>query len=222
MNVEAQDMFIERAITSFTLKAKRARSTALRVKSRWTIEDWEKNADIAAMFTRVLEEARTTSLPSEQQDLIRTAYISGCDWPKSKLQRSGVCCNINVVLLVFHPLLRDYFGDVEGHLSIKSVEFQLSHLAVWAELVAPKLASSTGAGAIFGSGALDVDQAEENAVEAGYREMVARIASDETEMLRWRLAKCHTDGRRHVLMVQHHREQNTKGTACTPRLFALP
>lgn len=214
MNVEAQMLFIQRAVTSFVQKAKRIKSAGTRAKARWTPEEWDHNADFAAIVVRVLDAVRATTLGEEHLRNIKSSYISG---PWGLVRQQTYMCNTIWLDLTsaWHQIGRDYFHDYEAHLAIKSPDFQLTNLAVWQELVAPSLAN-TATSMIFGKSgsALNVEEAEEVALEAAYREVVARVAADEKDTLAYRIAKGQADSRKHVLMVQHHRQQNMKGSAC--------
>jgi hypothetical protein len=114
-----------------------------------------------------------------------------------------------------HVPPRDYLQDFDAHLSVKAADFSLTSLAVWQELVASKL---TAVSSVFrhsgGQSALEVEEAEEAAIEAGFREVIARTAADEKDFLAWKMQKVQAEGRKHVLMVQHHKSQNMKGAAC--------
>jgi hypothetical protein len=109
-------------------------------------------------------------------------------------------------------LLRDYIQDIEAHLAVKADDFQVQQLSMWQELVAPKL---NGPAVFKGVSAMDVEAAEEAATEAGYREIIARMAADEKMFVDWKLSASQAENRAHVVMVQHHRAQNAKGVQRT-------
>ena len=112
---------------------------------------------------------------------------------------------------------RDFIHDLDAHLGIKAVDFQVQQLSMWQELVAPRVA---GASVLTQFSSVELEAAEEAVADATYRETVARIAVDEKDFLEWKLSKSKSDNRSHVVMVQHHRAQNAKGIQCAT-CFAL-
>ncbi len=103
---------------------------------------------------------------------------------------------------------RDHLQDIEAHLSLKAESFAVQQLAMWQEIVAPKLAS---AGRVLKDVAVEVEAAEEAVVEAGFREVVARMASDEADYSMFKLNLAKAESRAHIAMVQYIRALNAKG-----------
>lgn len=91
---------------------------------------------------------------------------------------------------------------------MKSDAFLLESLGLWTELIMPKLrTSSLGAPGL----AETVEEAEEAATAATFKQVLAQIAADEKEYVGYRLSKTKSESRRHVLMVVHNKEQQSKG-----------
>ena len=77
MNSEAQTLFMERVLTSFVQRAKKRRSGGRQLGLRWSMEEWDKNADYAALVARVVEAAQTTSVGDNVLIDMKVAYVTG-------------------------------------------------------------------------------------------------------------------------------------------------
>jgi hypothetical protein len=76
MTPAAQLLFMDRCTKSFVLRAKRVK---VKAKARWTPEEWDKNADYATIYSKVLESAAETSVGEDTLTTIKDAFISGRD-----------------------------------------------------------------------------------------------------------------------------------------------
>ena len=77
MSAGAQELFIHRVLMSFTQRAKKKRVGGRNLGLRWTLDEWDKNADFAAMVTRLVEQAQLTSVDPDVIEEIKTAFVRG-------------------------------------------------------------------------------------------------------------------------------------------------
>ena len=105
---------------------------------------------------------------------------------------------------------------MEAHLTVKNTAFDVQHLSFWCELVSPHL--QTGAFQHLEDTPVDVEAAEEMVLDAQFKEVIVRISTDERLYLEHKMNTSKMEGQRHILMVQHHKQQNSKGQQSLARL----
>ena len=66
---------------------------------------------------------------------------------------------------------------------------------------------------------LDVEEAQELASKASFRELLARLVADERDFMAYQMAKDRSDSRKHVLSVQHNKQQLLKGASSVAQLL---
>ena len=104
-------------------------------------------------------------------------------------------------------------------MTIKSKEFEVTHLAMWVELINPCLQTSVSAS--MGTLCPDVEAAEEACTASAYEALKAHIAQDEQLFVSYSLELVKHKSRAHIQSVQHHKTQNAKGLGSGAQLFTL-
>ena len=64
-----------------------------------------------------------------------------------------------------------------------------------------------------------METAQELASEAAFRELLARLVADERDFMAYQMSKDRADSRKHVLSVQHNKQQLLKGAASATQTF---
>lgn len=101
-------------------------------------------------------------------------------------------------------------------MTVKNKEFEVTHLAMWVELITPSLQSSVSAS--LGALCPDVEAAEEACAAAAYEALKAHIAQDEQAYVAYCLELSKHKSRAHIQSVQHHKTQNARGLGSGARL----
>ena len=110
-----------------------------------------------------------------------------------------------VTLRVFPKKLRDYKSDVEAIVSSKLPTWKLNHFGLWSDMVEPPQAPVPSATAT------ELADLEEQAHQAKFREMRAKIAQDMSNMTRYNAQSEENKRRSHVVHVMHERAQAQVG-----------
>ncbi|CAK9053215.1 unnamed protein product [Durusdinium trenchii] len=96
---------------------------------------------------------------------------------------------------------RDYKADVEAIVTSKLATWKLQHFGLWHDLVAPVTSP------VPETSAAEVMDLEEQAHQAKYRELRAKIAQDLSTMTAFNAKSDENDRRSHVVSVMHERAQ---------------
>lgn len=97
--------------------------------------------------------------------------------------------------------LRDYKADVEAIVTSKLATWKLQHFGLWHDLVEPPTAAAPE------TSIAEVMDLEEQAHQAKYRELRAKIAQDMSAMTAFNAKANETARRTHVVGVMHERAQ---------------
>ena len=109
--------------------------------------------------------------------------------------------------------LRDYKADVEAIVASKPPSWKLSHFGLWTDLI--EIPQET----VPTTSAADLQDLEEQAHQAKYREIRAKLAQDLSSMTQYHAAAAESKRRLHVVHVMHERGQAEVGKECLVQII---
>ncbi|CAJ1431217.1 unnamed protein product [Effrenium voratum] len=173
---ESQRMHFELIVHTFVEGGRKLRPSA-RSRTRAAPEVFDRHADYACIFATILTAARQLSTwTAEKEEQLYKLFLQ-----------------------------KAYFTDIEAAIVAKLDSWRVSHLAVWADYVEPKVPTITI------SDSVDIGIAEDEAQAARFREVRAKLSSDMMAMAQWNARQEENRKRAHVISVLHEKSQVETG-----------
>lgn len=193
----------------FAEDSRRLRASA-RARVRLSSEQFDSFADYSCFYAAMLMEARllSTWMPEKEEAIMKSFYQKFLGLFFQSFSFSHLFQGVwvkeqkhqGVIFFILH-WLRDYKSDVEAIVASKLPSWKLSHFGLRTDMVEPPQP------AVEPTSAAELMDLEEQAHQARFREMRAKIAQDMSNMTAYNAQATENQRRNHVVHVMHERAQ---------------